>query len=306
MNGKFTFFNPNVDKSWNEYLLNFYHEQGKTMHDDPMDIDPFLGGLVVSQDNSLLVHEMNTVDRDNNGDDMPFQEHSPNDYKMLVHNSLVCDTDRKNEEKLADINFQKDRKHNRINAPFGRLYKTFSGRAFGPLLSERHGDKNFNMSDETSKFNLQVQQDRVEEMDQNQMTEKDERDTEQIERLVISEIELMRRRLGCPLLNRSKDIKKTAKSLSNLYCIDNEPFEVKRPFQCLSYELHRRPGQSPKSYADMLSRHWFYSKTAKRLLSSLSITDVGVGVWASPESVIISVLTYAPPATFLLPEIGSA
>lgn len=288
-------FNPNCAKSWNERLLNSQPEQDKAMHDDPMEIDSLGCVQDFRHEKTSVLHQLSTGDNSNNGEKRELREQGHNDKMELMHNKSICENDGKNIERAKTIDsIVLNRTQGKFKAPFDLFYGLSDDRPERSLLSDQLIDENCNKSAETSKFNFQVLNDELEVMYEKKMTDDDQQETERIERWVIFEIESMRRRYKAPFVNVSKNLTETAKSLSKSYCVQGESFEGKRPFEYLSYTFKRHPGQSPKYYANMLSRHWLERKPVIRELSNNSLTEFAVGVWASSESVVISVLTHTP------------
>lgn len=124
------------------------------------------------------------------------------------------------------------------------------------------------------------------------MNQVEVQEAERIEKCIIFEINRIRSEFRVALINVSDLLRQAGKSQSQFFCGNCLRRENNMPFQFVSYSVRRMPEQQPAPFARMLAKYWRDTKAMIHELTAHSLKEIGVGVWGSSESFIITIVKY--------------
>lgn len=115
-------------------------------------------------------------------------------------------------------------------------------------------------------------------------------EAQRLEKCVIFEINRIRSEFLVPLVKTLDLFEQAGKSQSQFFCGNCLRRENHMPFQFVSYSVKRIPEQQPAYCARMLAKYWRETEVMIHELTTHSLREIGVGVWGSSNSFIITIV----------------
>lgn len=149
-------------------------------------------------------------------------------------------------------------------------------------------DKNFKLENMT--HHSQLITDHQSAMCKTTMDQLDEHEIEQLEKCVVYEINRIRSEFQVPLVEVSGLLSESGKLESQMYCGICLQRHNHLSFRSVACAIRRSAGQQPGTYARVLAKQWRESEEMMRELTAECIRGIGVGVWGTLDSFVITVV----------------
>lgn len=120
------------------------------------------------------------------------------------------------------------------------------------------------------------------------------KNADKLEEYLVTEIQTIRNDVKQPDLRVSEHLRQLGKAQSQYFCGNCLRVFNDVPYPTLSFSIKLNDRDSVKTYSEKLAAYW-KMKDISDFLNDASLTEIGIGVWGTSQTMIVTIVTIFTP-----------